>query len=321
GVDAVLDQWDLGPGDDVPLFIERGLKRADRVLLVCTPNYVERAEQRKGGVGYEGAIVTAELIRSMDTNKFIPVVREKGQESHVPVFLASKLYMDFTSDSEFDERLEELISTLHGRPTDRKPPLGEVPARLDSGPAQVPTSSSRSKGRLAPEEIELLLAAAETGQLYKLRVDQIPIPWVRVGRTDFWKEGDLSYAAAYTDALDSLCRKRLAQHDTKMLYILTGAGFAEVKALGKRAREMQAEGMLAPSEHGLAILRLLASGKRREVTSESIAADLHLSPEKARHELDRLHDENYLDSLWFSGGDGFVLSKWGRAYLDGMGLL
>jgi len=43
GVDAVLDQWDLGPGDDIPLFMERNLATADRVLMICTENYVSKA--------------------------------------------------------------------------------------------------------------------------------------------------------------------------------------------------------------------------------------------------------------------------------------
>lgn len=34
GVDAILDQWDLGPGDDVSLFMESGLAGSQHVLLV-----------------------------------------------------------------------------------------------------------------------------------------------------------------------------------------------------------------------------------------------------------------------------------------------
>ena len=34
GVDATLDQWDLQAGADVVAFMEAGIRRADRVLLV-----------------------------------------------------------------------------------------------------------------------------------------------------------------------------------------------------------------------------------------------------------------------------------------------
>jgi hypothetical protein len=43
GVDAVLDQWDLSPGEDIAVFMERGLKNAARVVVVCSKKYVERA--------------------------------------------------------------------------------------------------------------------------------------------------------------------------------------------------------------------------------------------------------------------------------------
>ena len=35
-VQVIFDQWDLEPGDDVPKFMERAVKAADRVLMICT---------------------------------------------------------------------------------------------------------------------------------------------------------------------------------------------------------------------------------------------------------------------------------------------
>lgn len=40
GVNVVLDQWDLRLGGDLPLFMESGLTEADRVLSICTNQYV-----------------------------------------------------------------------------------------------------------------------------------------------------------------------------------------------------------------------------------------------------------------------------------------
>ena len=39
GVDAILDQWDLSPGQDVVAFMESSIAKADRVLLICTESY------------------------------------------------------------------------------------------------------------------------------------------------------------------------------------------------------------------------------------------------------------------------------------------
>ena len=104
GVDAALDQWDLGPGSDIPHFMESQLATADRVILVCTEKYVEKANAGEGGVGYEKMIVTAGLMRRIDSNKAIPLLRQKGQRL-LPTFLASKLFVDFSRDNQYEEAL------------------------------------------------------------------------------------------------------------------------------------------------------------------------------------------------------------------------
>jgi hypothetical protein len=78
GVDAILDQWDLSPGQDLAQFMERGLSEADRAIIVCTENYTKKANAGTGGVGYEKMIVTKELISNIATNKFIPIVRSNA---------------------------------------------------------------------------------------------------------------------------------------------------------------------------------------------------------------------------------------------------
>ena len=87
GIDAILDQWDLGPGDDITLFMESGLRDSDRVLVICTDTYVSKANAGEGGVGYERMIVTAQLIQNLGTNKFIPVIRQASSEEKTPTFL------------------------------------------------------------------------------------------------------------------------------------------------------------------------------------------------------------------------------------------
>ena len=64
GVDVILDQWDLGLGSDVTEFMEHHLSTSDRVLIICTEEYVRKANTLKGGVGYEHMIITADDHRS-----------------------------------------------------------------------------------------------------------------------------------------------------------------------------------------------------------------------------------------------------------------
>jgi hypothetical protein len=127
GIDIVLDQWDLVPGQDISLFMQRGIADADRVILVCSSTYVSKAEQGIGGVGYERLIVTAEVVQSIDTTKFIPILRASNPTKKLPVFLGPRLYVDFESDSDYDARLVELAREIHGAPAISKPELGPNP--------------------------------------------------------------------------------------------------------------------------------------------------------------------------------------------------
>ena len=132
GVEVTLDQWDLPYGADVVRFMDLGIRDADRVLMVCTANYVAKAEERKGGAGYEGMVVTGHVARATDTIKFVPIVRGNSGEPLVPGFLGQRLWLDFRNDGLFDERLDELLRELHGAPRYVKPPLGRNPF---AGPA------------------------------------------------------------------------------------------------------------------------------------------------------------------------------------------
>jgi formylglycine-generating enzyme required for sulfatase activity len=127
GVEVTLDQWDLPFGADVVRFMELGIRDADRVLMVCTANYVAKAEERKGGAGYEGMIVTGHVAGATDTIKFVPIVRDHAGEPLVPRFLGQRYWLDFRDDGLFEQRLEELLRELHGSPRYPKPPLGRNP--------------------------------------------------------------------------------------------------------------------------------------------------------------------------------------------------
>lgn len=126
GVDATLDQWDLKAGDDLPHFMEQGLMTADRVLMVCTDKYVSKANAGAGGVGYEKMIVTADLLKTIDSNKVIPLIRQNGSH-HVPSFLRSKLFLDFSLPDQFEFSFDELIRTLHNAPLYEKPAIANNP--------------------------------------------------------------------------------------------------------------------------------------------------------------------------------------------------
>lgn len=126
GIDTVLDQWDLRPGDDLPHFMETELEQCDFVIIVCSEAYVKKANSGKGGVGYEKMIVTASLLTKIDSNKIIPVIRQSSSVV-LPTFLKTKLYINFSSDSEVEYSLDELIRVLLNSPLYEKPKIGVSP--------------------------------------------------------------------------------------------------------------------------------------------------------------------------------------------------
>lgn len=165
GVDVILDEWHLSLGADVTLFMD-GIRDSDRVLVICTDAYVEKAKAGKGGVGYERRIVTAELLRNVKTNKFIPIIRQSSNDEVTPTFLATALRIDFRNDNLFDEKLEELVREIHGTPKNPKPRLGENPyaeqpsapeassSQLPEIPAKVESASASETYEIAGEIIE-----------------------------------------------------------------------------------------------------------------------------------------------------------------------
>jgi TIR domain len=135
GVDAILDQWDLKPGDDLAHFMETQLTAADRVLMICTDNYVAKANAGTGGVGYEKMIVTASSLRRIDSNKVIPIIRQSAS-AKLPTFLQTKLYLDFSNSEQSDYSFDELVRTLHNAPLYEKPPITTSPFPTKPNPAK-----------------------------------------------------------------------------------------------------------------------------------------------------------------------------------------
>lgn len=128
GVDAILDQWELNPGGDLPHFMETELEKADYALMICTENYVKKANKGTGGVGYEKMIMTSSMLSKIDSSKVIPIIRQSGTKD-VPTFLKTKIYVDFSKDEDIEYNYDELLRTLLNAPLFEKPEVGSNPFR------------------------------------------------------------------------------------------------------------------------------------------------------------------------------------------------
>ena len=74
GVDAYLDQYDLELGDRLPKFMENKITDSDFVLIICTEDYKKKADNRESGVGYEGHIISGELLSSANEVKIFLIL-------------------------------------------------------------------------------------------------------------------------------------------------------------------------------------------------------------------------------------------------------
>ena len=125
GVESWIDQY-------VPSFPVQGwlrwmkteVKQADFVLLVCTPQYLQRfnGEDTEGGrgVNFEGVIISQTLYNHYYRNtKFIPVLPPQGCFEHLPLELQA--YSAYKLDTDY----QDLYRLLTGQPKITPSPVGQ----------------------------------------------------------------------------------------------------------------------------------------------------------------------------------------------------
>jgi len=176
GVDVTLDQWALAPGDQLPKFMETAIRENDFVLIICTLKYKQKSDSRQGGVGYEGDIMTGEVLTGQDSRKFIPILREGEWKDIAPSWLASKFYLNFRGEPYSEDIYEMLLNHIHGT-REQAPPLGTRPA-------------ARSGDQFTGTGIFTLVAPPETGPI---RITSIVLTEIGTPRWD-----DTAGSALYT---------------------------------------------------------------------------------------------------------------------------
>lgn len=134
GIEVILDQWDLSEGQDKNAFMEKMVtdKSVSHVLIFSDQEYAKKADHRKASVGTESQIISQEVYNKVDQKKFIPIICERHEngEPYLPVFLKSRIWIDFSSPESENENWERLLRALHGKPIHEKPNLGKPPSYI-----------------------------------------------------------------------------------------------------------------------------------------------------------------------------------------------
>lgn len=126
GVWVIFDQF-LPLGSNLALFMSHNLVDSDRVIAVCTPGYVDKANAGVGGAGYETTVLTQSLMENQNADRVIPVIARQHPPYRVPTYLFSRKYIDFSNKDEYAERFEELARDILGAAKTSRPPLGQNP--------------------------------------------------------------------------------------------------------------------------------------------------------------------------------------------------
>lgn len=179
GIETILDQWHAIPGDQLPEFMEKEIRENDFVLIVCTPNYRLRSDERIGGVGYEGDIMTAEVHTQRNHRKFIPILARGSWEESAPSWLKGKYYVDLSSPERYRVNYSDLTSTLLG--TRSLAPALQSTSQTHSIRNEVDSSASdpiRIVGVIVDEVTEPARDGTPGSALYTVpfRLNRLPSP-------------------------------------------------------------------------------------------------------------------------------------------------
>jgi hypothetical protein len=147
GINVLLDKWDLKEGQDKHAFMEQMVNdpNVQKVLVICDKGYQSKADGRKGGVGTETQLISKEVYDRTSQEKFIPIIKEHDEDGSpcVPKYIASRIYIDLSSEDEFEANYEKLIRNLYGKPLLQRPAVGVPPAYINEEAAVVVRSTKR----------------------------------------------------------------------------------------------------------------------------------------------------------------------------------
>ena len=129
GIEAIIDSYDVNPGDRLPKFMESSIRDSDYVIIICTEEYKRKANNREKGVGYESHIISAELYNNHNDRKFIPIIRQGDFNTALPIYLDGKLAIDLRGNPFNENYYKDLIATIFN--VKKKPKLGIRPYYLD----------------------------------------------------------------------------------------------------------------------------------------------------------------------------------------------
>lgn len=172
GVNARLDAWHLGDTDRVPAFMNREIRQAERVLVLCSPAYRSKVHATEDGeqwtcVGWEAGLLSGQIL-ALNKNKVVVALARGTWSEAAPDSLLGERYDDLSNAQFFEDRYLALLRRLIGA-SEQPPPLGTLPANLEPEPVEPLRGPTPAQELPVPDPT--LPAPPETGRPAHL------LPW------------------------------------------------------------------------------------------------------------------------------------------------
>ena len=112
--EVLLDQ-NQPRGSSLSRFMEIGLEKADKVLIIGTPKYKQKSES-SSGTAFEESIISSQLMHDIDATKFYPILRSGTFETSFPPILQGRIGDDLSDDSVYEIKLKTIINSILDEP-------------------------------------------------------------------------------------------------------------------------------------------------------------------------------------------------------------
>lgn len=110
GIEACVDNFLMT--SNLNKLMVQGISENDKIIVVVTQKYTEKANSFTGGVGYETELLLGYL--NSNPSKIIVILKENCEK---PFYLKGYYHIDFSNISNFDESIYELVLRIEDKPT------------------------------------------------------------------------------------------------------------------------------------------------------------------------------------------------------------
>lgn len=131
GLNVILDEWSFRKGQDLNKAMEDSGTKSDIILIIGDKNYVDKANERMGGVGRESIIFSDTYMKNVKSDKYtiLYAFTEKDEEGDpiIPNYMKGINSFDLTDKSKDLEVIDEIGREIYEEPKEIAPPIGSKP--------------------------------------------------------------------------------------------------------------------------------------------------------------------------------------------------